>query len=76
MEQLTVFLTLFIGIGAFIWTPLSVAIGLRPVFLICIVVLIIGAIVAATAKDFNTLLGAVSIQGLAAAPIWSLVSLQ
>lgn len=75
LEQLTVCPTLFVGIGAFIWTPLSVAIGRRPVFLICVTLLTIGAVVAATAKDFNALLGAIGIQGIAAAPMWSLVSL-
>lgn len=43
--------------------------------LLCTVLQAIGCIVAATAKNFNALLAAVCLKGLAAAPAWSLALL-
>ncbi|KAJ4408192.1 hypothetical protein N0V82_009766 [Gnomoniopsis sp. IMI 355080] len=75
MQQLVVFPPLFIGLGSFIWAPLSIAIGRRPVLLFGTALQAVGCIIAATAKDFNALLAAVCVKGLASATAWSLALL-
>lgn len=53
------------GIGAFVWIPMSLAVGRRPVFLLAIIVLTTGTLWAGMTKDFHQLLAAVCIIGLA-----------
>lgn len=53
------------GIGAFVWVPLSLAVGRRPVFLLCAVILLLSTIWAALAGSFYQLLAAICLQGLA-----------
>ncbi|KAF7866865.1 hypothetical protein EAF04_005706 [Stromatinia cepivora] len=57
--------TLFIGIGAFLWIPLSLAIGRRSVLLIANVILLSSTLWAGVATRFHSLLIAVSFHGLA-----------
>ena len=64
---------LFMGIGACIWIPLSLAIGRRPVILICNVILLVATIWAGTAGNFYQLLIAVCLQGLATGVTASIV---
>jgi predicted MFS family arabinose efflux permease len=53
------------GLGAFLWVPLTLAIGRRPVFLLCTALLTIGTIWAGIASSFYSLLVATCVQGLA-----------
>ncbi|CZR66403.1 uncharacterized protein PAC_16304 [Phialocephala subalpina] len=57
--------TLFMGLGAFLWIPMSLALGRRPVFLICTVLLTLSTTWASVASNFYQLLIAVCLQGLA-----------
>lgn len=57
--------SMFMGVGCLFGTPLALAIGRRPVFLGSLVLLIIAAILAAYAKDYNMHLGARMLLGLA-----------
>jgi predicted MFS family arabinose efflux permease len=50
--------SMFMGVGCLLGMPLALAIGRRPVFLGALVILIVGAILAAQAKDYNWHLGA------------------
>ncbi|CZT45797.1 uncharacterized protein RSE6_06150 [Rhynchosporium secalis] len=59
--------SLFWGIGAVIWVPLSMAVGRRPVFIICTLLLTISTLMAALSQDFHTHLTARCLQGSAAA---------
>ncbi|KAF2189375.1 hypothetical protein K469DRAFT_748034 [Zopfia rhizophila CBS 207.26] len=56
---------LFMGVGAFIWIPLSLAIGRRTVFLLCAFILVASTALSGTAQNFTQYLVAVSLQGLA-----------
>ncbi|KAK1994872.1 MFS general substrate transporter [Colletotrichum falcatum] len=58
--------TLALGLGAFLWIPLSVALGRRPVFLLASCFLILATILAANASGFYQLLAILSLQGLSA----------
>ncbi|KAK2006098.1 major facilitator superfamily transporter [Colletotrichum eremochloae] len=58
--------TLSFGLGAFLWIPLSVAIGRRPVFLLASCFLILANILASKASGFNQLLRALTLQGFSA----------
>ncbi|KAK7413386.1 hypothetical protein QQX98_007763 [Neonectria punicea] len=58
--------TLFLGLGVFLWVPLSLAFGRRPVFLLACVMLMFGTLLAAVSGTFNVLLAAVCTQGFAA----------
>ncbi|OHE98223.1 major facilitator superfamily transporter [Colletotrichum orchidophilum] len=58
--------TLSLGLGAFLWIPLSVAIGRRPVFLLASCCLILATALAANASGYYQLLGALSLQGFSA----------
>ncbi|EFQ35502.1 major facilitator superfamily transporter [Colletotrichum graminicola] len=58
--------TLSLGIGAFLWIPLSVAVGRRPVFLLASCCLTLATVLAANASGFYQLLGALSLQGFSA----------
>ncbi|KAL2071007.1 hypothetical protein VTL71DRAFT_14033 [Oculimacula yallundae] len=56
---------LFWGIGALIWVPLSMAIGRRPVFIFCTVLLTLSTLMAAFSQSFYTHLLARCLQGIA-----------
>ncbi|KAK1573870.1 major facilitator superfamily transporter [Colletotrichum navitas] len=58
--------TLSLGIGAFLWIPLSVAVGRRPVFLLASCCLTLATVLAAKASGFYQLLGALTLQGFSA----------
>ncbi|KAK1986947.1 major facilitator superfamily transporter [Colletotrichum cereale] len=58
--------TFSLGLGAFLWIPLSVAVGRRPVFLLASCCLTLATVLAANASGFYQLLGALSLQGLSA----------
>ena len=74
MDVLVTAPTLMLGIGAFIWVPISLALGRRPVSIFCTILLTLATVWAATAQTFQQLLGAICLQGLAAGSILSLVS--
>ncbi|KAK2056934.1 major facilitator superfamily transporter [Colletotrichum caudatum] len=58
--------TLSLGLGAFLWIPLSVAVGRRPVFLFASCCLTLATVLAANASGFYQLLGALTLQGFSA----------
>ncbi|KAH6693361.1 major facilitator superfamily transporter [Leptodontidium sp. MPI-SDFR-AT-0119] len=58
--------TLCMGIGAFIWIPLSLAVGRRPVLLLGSLMLLLATLWAGVSKTFFSLLAAQCFQGLAA----------
>lgn len=58
--------TIFLGLGAFFWIPLSVALGRRPVFLLASVCLTVATVLAANASGFYQLLAALSLQAFSA----------
>ncbi|PQE28797.1 major facilitator superfamily transporter protein [Rutstroemia sp. NJR-2017a WRK4] len=60
-------LRLVSSVGALIWVPVSLAIGRRPVFLFCTVLLTLATLMAAFSQSFNTHLAARCFQGLAGA---------
>lgn len=66
--------TLTMGLAAFLWIPLSLAIGRRPVFLLCAVIMLFTTIGAAVSTSFDRLLAALCIQGLAGGLTTSAVS--
>jgi len=53
------------GIGAFIWTPLTLAFGRRPVFLLANLIITVGTLWAGLTNNFYQLLTAVCLIGLA-----------
>jgi predicted MFS family arabinose efflux permease len=57
--------SMFMGVGCLLGMPLALAIGRRPVFLGALIVLIVGAILAAQAKDYKWHLGARMMLGFA-----------
>jgi MFS family permease len=57
--------SLFMGLGSFLWIPFSIAIGTRPVFLLCTVVLMAGTVLAGFSGSFYQHLAARSFPGLA-----------
>jgi predicted MFS family arabinose efflux permease len=65
--------SMFMGVGCLLATPLALAVGRRPVYLGSLVVLIVGALLAAYAKDYNWHLGARMVLGLAAGQSEALV---
>ena len=74
VNDLSSYPTLFLGIGALLWIPLSLAIGRRPVFLFSTVTLFIGTIWAVLSPSFYHLLIAVCLQGFGAGTTLSAVS--
>lgn len=52
------------GIGCFLWVPLSIGLGRRPTILIATVLVFLAMIWAGHARSFLSLVGAVSILGL------------
>lgn len=57
--------SLFWGIGALIWVPLSMAIGRRPVFIFCSILLALSTAMAGFSRNFRTHLAARCFQGFA-----------
>ena len=57
--------TLTLGVAAFIWIPLSLAIGRRPVFLLCTVIMLLATLWAGVSGSFRQLLAAACLQGFA-----------
>lgn len=53
------------GIGAFIWIPMSVWLGRRPVFVGASVLMLSATLLAAFATDYLILLAAICLLGLA-----------
>ncbi|RYP14828.1 hypothetical protein DL765_006129 [Monosporascus sp. GIB2] len=75
MQRLVSTPTLLMGIGAFVWIPLSLALGRRPVFLLGSLTLSVGTTVAACAQSFTTLMAGLCLVGLAAGLACSLLLL-
>lgn len=61
------------GIGAFLWIPLSLAIGRRPVLLLASLVVLVSTICAGVERNFYLLLVALCFQGLGAGAWTSVV---
>jgi predicted MFS family arabinose efflux permease len=62
------------GLGAFLWVPLTLALGRRPVFLIASLMMLFACLAASVAKTFYQLLLCVSLLGLAEGFALSVVS--
>ncbi|KAF2448542.1 MFS general substrate transporter [Karstenula rhodostoma CBS 690.94] len=56
--------TLFMGLGCFIWVPLSLALGRRPVFLLAALIDFLAILGAGYSQTFYQLLGCVCLLGL------------
>ncbi|EUC42415.1 hypothetical protein COCMIDRAFT_103556 [Bipolaris oryzae ATCC 44560] len=67
--------SMFMGVGCLTCTPLALSVGRRPVYLASLVVLILGALLAAQATNYNYHLGARMVLGLAAGQSEALVPL-
>jgi MFS family permease len=67
--------SLFLGIGAFLWIPMSIGVGRRPAFLLCTVILLVATVWAGISGSFYAHLGARCLQGLATGCASSAVSL-
>lgn len=65
--------SMFMGVGCLTCTPLALTIGRRPVYLGSLVVLILGAVLAAQATDYHWHLGARMVLGFAAGQSEALV---
>lgn len=66
--------TLFMGVGAFLWIPLSLAIGRRPVLILSNIVLVSATVWAGFARNFYQLMGAICLMGLGEGASTSVVS--
>jgi MFS family permease len=64
MSTLVTMPTLFMGIGAFIWVPLTIGMGRRPVFLIACVTLAFATLGAGYSRNFPELITCVCFMGL------------
>lgn len=64
MESIVTAPTLFIGLGALLWLPLSLALGRRPVFLITALMMPLFALGASFASNFYTLFACTCFLGL------------
>jgi predicted MFS family arabinose efflux permease len=67
MDTLSTAPTIFWGVGALIWVPISMAIGRRPVFLFSTILLPLATLMAAISRSFFIHLLARCLQGLAGA---------
>lgn len=67
--------TLLMGVGFFIWLPLCVAFGRRPVILLSSVTLFVATLKAGFADNFHQLLACICFIGLAGGATISTVSL-
>lgn len=65
MDTLVTMPTLFMAVGSFLWIPLTIGMGRRPVFLIVSVTLIVACIGAGYSQSFQQLLGCICFLGLA-----------
>ncbi|EKD20957.1 uncharacterized protein L3040_004576 [Drepanopeziza brunnea f. sp. 'multigermtubi'] len=65
LEVLASVPSLFWGIGALIWMPISMAIGRRPVFIICTILLFLSTLIAAISNGYYMHLTARCVQGIA-----------
>lgn len=65
---------LFMGLGAFVWIPLSLAIGRRPVFVLCTILLTLSTLGCGLSRSFYQHLVAHAFQGLSVGIILSVVS--
>ena len=52
------------GLGAFIWIPLSLALGRRPVFVIAATLMFLSSLAAGFARSYYELLASVCVLGL------------
>ncbi|KDQ63300.1 hypothetical protein JAAARDRAFT_202771 [Jaapia argillacea MUCL 33604] len=52
-----------LAVATVIWTAISIKIGKRPVFLISTIIMMVGSVMSAYSKNYNTLLGSRIIQG-------------
>lgn len=68
--------TLLMGVGFFVWLPLCVAFGRRPVILLSSVILFAATLTAGFSKGFQQLLGCICVIGLTGGASISTVSLQ
>jgi hypothetical protein len=66
--------TLFMGIGCFLWVPVSIGLGRRPTILIATLVVLLAMLWAGEAGTFRSLVGAVCFLGLGEGLALSLVS--
>ena len=57
--------SLFMGLGAFLWIPLSLAIGRRPIILISTILLAASSFMASIVRTPQELLISICLQGLA-----------
>jgi MFS family permease len=64
METVVTTPTLFMAIGAFLWIPLSIGMGRRPVFLLASFVLLAATLGAGYTQNFQQLLVCVCFFGL------------
>jgi MFS family permease len=62
------------GVGAFVWIPLSLAVGRRPVFLLCTIILLLATVLAVLSRNLYVHLVAVCLQGLSVGIFSSTVS--
>lgn len=65
--------SMFMGVGNLICMPLALAIGRRPVYLLSLVILIVAAVWAGYARNYNEHLGARMLLGFAAGQSEALV---
>ncbi|KAH8879026.1 MFS general substrate transporter [Thozetella sp. PMI_491] len=57
--------TLFLGIGAVFWIPVSIAIGRRPVAVLCSILYTLSIVWAALSGSFRSYIWAISLEGFA-----------
>ncbi|KAJ5996502.1 hypothetical protein N7499_007180 [Penicillium canescens] len=73
ISALMTYPTLFMGIGNLVGMPLAIAVGRRIVLLVCTVILVVGAVLCATATSYNWHLGARMVIGISAGQSEALV---
>jgi MFS family permease len=64
MDTLVTTPTIFMGIGAFIWIPLTIGMGRRPVFLLASFLTLLATLGAGYAQTFPQLLACICFLGL------------
>jgi MFS family permease len=65
---------LTMGVAAFLWVPLSLAVGRRPVFLLCTLMMLFSTIWAGVSRSFNEQLAAACTQGFSGGLAFSTVN--
>ncbi|KAH7109647.1 major facilitator superfamily domain-containing protein [Dendryphion nanum] len=63
MEDMITAPTLFMGIGALFWIPLTTALGRRPPFIMASLLLLLACLVAGTSTNFRVLIACISVIG-------------